>query len=38
MDWKAMVFLGAYHGINSGMVDWVWAGALVLTGVVVLLK
>src|SRR5262245_66630226 len=27
MDWKAMVFLGAYHGINPGM-GWLFAVAL----------
>ena len=27
MDWQAMVFLGAYHGINPGM-GWLFAVAL----------
>src|SRR5262245_34963956 len=27
MDWKAMVFLGAYHGVNPGM-GWLFAVAL----------
>jgi hypothetical protein len=27
MDWRAMVFLGAYHGINPGM-GWLFAVAL----------
>ena len=27
MDWHAMVFLGAYHGINPGM-GWLFAVAL----------
>ena len=27
MDWQAMVFLGAYHGINPGM-GWLLAVAL----------
>jgi len=27
MDWQAMVFLGAYHGVNPGM-GWLFAVAL----------
>src|SRR5207342_1276349 len=27
MDWQAMVFLGAYHGLNPGM-GWLFAVAL----------
>jgi hypothetical protein len=29
MDWQAMVFLGAYHGINPGM-GWLFAVALAM--------